>query len=283
MAKTKFDIKTEATRPFYATVGATDLTLEVALQAATDLQERVKAFEPKKISAPSFDLKTFDLKDFDVKALNGKAQAYAKEAAKEAKQRQAKIESRVKNIRIDGLGAQAKLKEAQTGLEARSNELVSDAKSLPGKAQQALNDVVSEVGGTYADLVQRGEKAVELIRRGEYKIVAPTKKPAAKKPTSTSTSTTKSTAKKSTAKKSTAKKASTKKASAKKAAPAKKAATKSTAKKTTAKKSTTKKTSAKKAAPAKKAPAKKAAPASTAKQTAATQAPNTAESSATNE
>ena len=142
MAKTTFDIKTEATRPFYATVGATDLTLEVALQAATDLQERVKTFEPKKISAPTFDLKTFDLKDFDVKAINEKAQAYAKDAAKDVKQRQAKIESRVKNISIDGAGAQAKFKEAQAGLEARRNELLADAKALPGRAQQALTAVV---------------------------------------------------------------------------------------------------------------------------------------------
>ena len=41
MADTKFDIKAEATRPFYATVGVTDLAVEVARQYVTDVQAKV--------------------------------------------------------------------------------------------------------------------------------------------------------------------------------------------------------------------------------------------------
>ena len=41
MAKTKFDIKTEATRPLYAGVGVTDLAVEFVRGYVTDVQHRV--------------------------------------------------------------------------------------------------------------------------------------------------------------------------------------------------------------------------------------------------
>ena len=41
MAKTKFDIKTEATRPLYAGVGVTDLAVEFVRGYVTDVQTRV--------------------------------------------------------------------------------------------------------------------------------------------------------------------------------------------------------------------------------------------------
>jgi hypothetical protein len=40
MAKAKFDIKTEATRPLYAGVGVTDLAVEAARAYVTDVQKR---------------------------------------------------------------------------------------------------------------------------------------------------------------------------------------------------------------------------------------------------
>lgn len=255
----KFDIKSEATRPFFATVGATDLTLEVAVQVATDLQGRVKSFEfePKRIPAPTFDLKAFDVRSFDVRGLDVKALD-------------------VRGIRFDAADAQARFKEAQTRFEARINELQADALALPARAQKVLADVVAEANDAYAELVERGEKAFALIRKGEYKIVAPKQKPAKKAetqadveaPATTSTAKKSPAAKKAapakaTAKKATAKKATAKKATAKKAAPAKKATAKKTApaKKSTAKKSTEKATPAKTAtAQTKAAPEAKVAP-----------------------
>ena len=49
MAKAKFDIKTEATRPFYAGVGVTDLAVEAVRDYVTDVQKTVSDFdfEPK--------------------------------------------------------------------------------------------------------------------------------------------------------------------------------------------------------------------------------------------
>ena len=53
MAKAKFDIKTEATRPFYAGVGVTDLAVEAVRDYVTDVQKTVKGldFEPKALRA----------------------------------------------------------------------------------------------------------------------------------------------------------------------------------------------------------------------------------------
>src|SRR5690606_26289533 len=158
MAKAKLDIKTEATRPFFATVGATDLTLEVAVQAATDLQGRVKAFAPTKYAPKSFDLKSLDLKAIDVKTLNKLAQSYAKGAAKDAKDAQVKFESRVKGIRFDVTDARGQMKEAQTKLEARINGFQADVMSLPAKAQRVFTEAVSDAGDAYTELAERGEK-----------------------------------------------------------------------------------------------------------------------------
>ena len=49
MAKAKFDIKTEATRPIYAYVGVTDRAVEAVRESVSDVQNRVSDidFEPK--------------------------------------------------------------------------------------------------------------------------------------------------------------------------------------------------------------------------------------------
>jgi peptidoglycan hydrolase CwlO-like protein len=49
MAKAKFDIKTEATRPLYAYVGVTDRAVEVVRESVLDFQKRIADFdfEPK--------------------------------------------------------------------------------------------------------------------------------------------------------------------------------------------------------------------------------------------
>jgi len=199
MAEAKFDIKTEATRPFFATVGATDLAVEVARQYVADVQARVTAAQ-KKVAAY----------EFDSKVLNAQAQSFAKSrvdlATKEAKDRQAKLEAKLNEL-------QAELKDAQAKLEAKLNEFQTDAKALPAKAQSFLTDYVNDVTETYADLVKRGEKAVAKLRKAEVKVDV---EPKATKTTVTaeakSTATKKAPAKKAPAKKTTAKKAPAKKA-----------------------------------------------------------------------
>ncbi len=57
MAKVKFDIKSEATRPFYATVGATDLAVEVARQYAAEVQAKVADVQ-KKVQASTSSPRT---------------------------------------------------------------------------------------------------------------------------------------------------------------------------------------------------------------------------------
>ena len=56
MAKAKFDIKTEATRPLYAGVGVTDLAVETVREYVADVQKKVagvqKDVEPSSTSSP---------------------------------------------------------------------------------------------------------------------------------------------------------------------------------------------------------------------------------------
>lgn len=227
MAQAKFDIKTEAARPLYATVGATDLAVEVARQYVTDVQGRLTEVQ-KKVAAY----------DFEPKNLNDKAQNLAKSrvdvVTKEAKDRQAKLEKRLAEL-------QAELKDAQAKFEARLAELQSDAKAFPAKAQAFVTEYVNDVSGTYTDLVKRGEQAVAKLRRVELKVdvdpkatkttvtaeaktsTGARKTPATKKPATKTASKAPATKKATTKKSSTTKSASSAPAKKSSSAPAKKA------------------------------------------------------------
>jgi Mg-chelatase subunit ChlI len=176
MAKAKFDIKTEATRPFYAGVGVTDLAVEAVRDYVTDVQ--------KKFAGVQKDVQDFD---FEPKALRDQAVT-------------------VVNARVDALSKDAKARRA--AIEARVAELQAEAKSL-------VDDGVDTASSVYGDLVKRGETLVERIRRQEStKATKKNAKTTTAKAKTTKTQATKAT--KTTAKKtaSTAKKAATKKAAA---------------------------------------------------------------------
>lgn len=190
MAQAKFDIKTEATRPLYAGVGATDLAVQVARQYVADVQARVNEVQKK-------------VADYEPRTLNTQAQKVARE-------RQARLEKRLAEL-------QAELRDAQNRLEKRLAELQADAKAFPGRAQAFVNEYVADVTDTYTDLVKRGEKAVARLRKLEVKVDVDSKatKTTVTTEAKSSAGTTK-TAAKSTTKSTTRKKPAAKKAPARK-------------------------------------------------------------------
>jgi hypothetical protein len=198
MADAKFDIRTEATRPFYATVGATDLAVEVARNYVTELQGRVADVQ-KKVA----DFEPKSLNDRAVAEFNGRRGALTKDA----RDAQARLQGRLKDL-------QAELKDAQTRLEARVAELQADAKALPAKVQADVKDLLAEATRAYEDFTRRGEGVVARLRKLELKVDVD---PKATRTTVSAEAKETTGAKKAPAKKTTAKKATAKKATAKKA------------------------------------------------------------------
>ena len=179
MAKAKFDIKTEATRPLYAGVGVTDLAVEFVREYVTDVQKRF-ADAQKDVQARVNKL------DLEPKALRKQAVT-------------------VFNERVEALTKDAKARRA--AIETRVEELRADAKEIPTRVQHLIDENVETVNETYTDLAKRGETLVERIRHQQStkKTVTSARTTSAKAKT-TKTQATKAT--KTTAKK-TAKKAST--------------------------------------------------------------------------
>jgi hypothetical protein len=151
MAKTQFkveQIKTEAVKPLYAVAGATEAAYELASGYAVearenaagrfnDVQKRVKRIER------------------EPKALQNQAVALV-------------------NDRLEELTKDAK--EAQAKFEARVAGLQKDARALPKRVQTELDEKVTELASTYADLVDRGEKVVAAIRKDGLKAVTAVRK-----------------------------------------------------------------------------------------------------------
>ena len=192
MAKAKFDIKTEATRTFYAGAGVADLAVEAVREYVADVQKKLAGVQgdvQKRVEG--FELEPNALRDQAVTVVNARVEALAKDA-----------------------------KARRAAIEARVAELQAEAKAYPAKVQALVAENVGTAGDTYADLVKRGETLVARVRRQES-----TKATAASaKKTTTKAKTTTTQAKKAT--KSTAKKTTStaKKTAAKKSAPAKSSA-----------------------------------------------------------
>lgn len=153
--------KFDATRPFYAAVGAGDLAVGIARSAANDVQARFA----------KLDLEPKVLREQAVHALAA---------------------------RVEELQAEAR--KAQAALEARLAELQGDAKDLPSRVEKLVNDYLAELNKTvaelnknYAELAGRGQEFVAKVRGQESTKQAA----AAAKSTATKAKTTKTTAKKS--------------------------------------------------------------------------------------
>jgi heparin binding hemagglutinin HbhA len=167
----KFDIKTEATKPFYAGVGVTDLAVAAVRDYVSEAQKRFADVQ-----------KNVSKIDFEPTALRDQA-------------------TTVVTARVEALSKDAK--NRRTAIEKRVTELQKDAKAFPGKGQALLDEYVAVVNGTYGDLITRGENLVTRIRRQE----ATQATAAAAQTTTAKARTTTTQAKKAT--KSTAKKATT--------------------------------------------------------------------------
>ena len=201
MAKTKFDIKTEATKPLLAGVGVTDLAVEFVRDLVSETQTRLAVVQ-KDVTARVADVQ----KNLaDPKAL--REQAFT-----------------VVNARVDALTTDAKAR--RKAIEARVIELQAEAKAYPAKVQTLVDGNVTslteQATDTYTELVKRGESLVGRIR-GQESTKATVK--SAKTTVSKAKTTTTQAKKTTTTAQTAAKKAS--KPAAKKAA-----ATKSSAKAT---------------------------------------------------
>jgi len=118
--------KIDATRPFYAVVGAGDLAVEFARTYATDVQTRFAKVE------------------LEPKALRDQARTI--------------VVGRVDELTKDA-------KQAQVKLEARFADLQADAKVLPAKVESFTNETVAELTETYGDLAARGKDLVKRLRK----------------------------------------------------------------------------------------------------------------------
>jgi hypothetical protein len=191
MAKAQSKIITETVKPLYAVAGATEVAYEFA---------RGYTIEAQKTATERFNdvQKSVSKIEREPKALQNQALSV--------------VNARIAEMQKDAKDAQAKV-------EARVTELQKEARALPKKVQTEIDDTVTDLAKTYADLVDRGEKIVALIRKDGIKAVtavryAPTKssvvrrekaKVAADKPKNSSRPVKESATKKPVAKKTPAK------------------------------------------------------------------------------
>lgn len=252
----------EAVRPFYAYVGAADLALTMARDAAGDLGKRL---------ASAGD---------DVTTLVDELQKNVSSVKSEKPADLAAAVIALVNERFEAMANDAKTR--QEAIESLLANVAKEYKTYPKLAQTMLSDGAESAAKGYEDLAERGESVVERLRKTDSaafnetvtnlftKVTENAKSDFADVVddvrTAASDMAKKATPKKKAEKKDEAKrdeaKAPAKKAAATKAPAAKKAlATKAPAKKAPAKKAPVAKPAAKKAPVAK--PAAKKAPAAT--------------------
>jgi len=241
MADTKFDIKAESLKGLYAAAGAGDLAFEttkkyVAEQVTdvktrvADLQKKVAGFEVPTVEDVTKDAKGLQAEiqakvtelqkkvssfEFDAKKIQGQATSLVNETiealTKDIKELQGKLESLVADLTKDAKDLPAAVAKGQAKFEA----FVADVKGYPTKAQSVVtakvNETAAQANTQYADLAERGQKAVAALRKAEQKVVAEVVEVVEKA----------APAKKAPAKRAAATKAPAKKAPAKKAAPKK--------------------------------------------------------------
>lgn len=127
MAKATFDVKTEATRAFYAGVGVNDLAVEVVRDFVTTAQKTVS----------SIDLTPKSLRDQAISVVNARVDALAQDA----KSRRAAIEARVTELQNENISAYGDLVQRGQSLVGRirkqesSKATVSSARTTAAKAK----------------------------------------------------------------------------------------------------------------------------------------------------
>lgn len=124
MAKAKFDIKSEATRPIYAYVGVTDLAVEAVRESVSDVQKRVV----------DIDFKPAALRQQAVTLVNNRVEALADQA----QARRAAIEARVTELQNRAKGTYTQLVErGETLVERIRKQESTQAAVKSGKTTSA--------------------------------------------------------------------------------------------------------------------------------------------------
>ncbi len=178
MATTFDTLKTQATKPLYAGVGATDRVVAVVRDYVTEMQKSVKKI------------------DLEPKALRDQA-------------------TTVVNSRVDAISKDAKAR--RTAVEKRVAELQVEALALPGKVQAQVTDAYGDLVVRGEGLVTRIRKQESTQATKTAAKTTTTKAKTTTTQAKTATKKTADTAKKSasTAKKTAAKKSAPAKSSAK--------------------------------------------------------------------
>lgn len=125
---TKFDVRAEVSRVFYAGVGVNDLAVELVRDAVADVQKSIKEFE------------------LDPKELRERV-------------------TKLVNERLDALTKDAKAR--RDAVETRLAELRKELTGYPDRVETLIDENVDVVAGRYEDLIKRGESLVGRIRRQE--------------------------------------------------------------------------------------------------------------------
>src|SRR5262249_51001264 len=136
MAKTRPDITTQlpvvVVRPLYAGVGATDRVVEVVRAAVADARKRAAA-------AQQDVQQTVTGLDYQPKALRDQATKMVTE-------------------RVDALGKDSEAR--RRAVEQLMVSLQAEAQNLPLRLKRLIDGQVANAGGTYEELVRRGETLV---------------------------------------------------------------------------------------------------------------------------
>jgi hypothetical protein len=127
--KTRFDIRTEATKPLFAGVGVTDLAVEIVRDFVTETQTRLAGVQKTATSPKALRQQAVTVVGSGVDALSKGSKAY------------------------------------RAAIEARVAELQAEAKGYPAKVSTLVDDNVSSAADAFTDLVERGESLVGRIRR----------------------------------------------------------------------------------------------------------------------
>jgi heparin binding hemagglutinin HbhA len=173
------------------------------------------------VAKAPFDIKTIDLTVATKPLYAGVG--IADLAVEAVRDYAADVQKKLTDVRGDIKSFDFSTNALRTQATARVNELQSEAKTLPTKAQKYLDENVSTVYGTYGELVNRGEGLVKRIRSQEStKATAKSAKTTTAKAKTTKTQATKATKSTAASTKSTAK--STAKKATKKSAPARSSA-----------------------------------------------------------
>lgn len=130
-------LQAAAEKPFYATVGATDLAVGAVRDYVAEVQTRVAGLgKDVQKNVASIDLQPKALRDSAVTVVTARVEALGKDA----QTRRAAFEKRV------------------AGLQG-------EARKAPARVQTLVEDNRALLEGTYGDLVKRGESLVGRVRR----------------------------------------------------------------------------------------------------------------------